>query len=300
MREVETAYHLPVIEQLPGNPETPESQYTGGLRTRRVTEHGSLSVADAWYRRLDLDNGVTRFWEPHVHPLEQANFWHIRGRDRDLLIDSGMGIVPLRRSFPDLFGTADIIALATHTHIDHIGAIHEFEQRWVHSAEARHMENPTGITTLVCADIPAALCRSFIDAGDPPFGEFLIDALPHAAYVPESYRLHGAAATKLVAHGDIIDLGDRRFDIIHLPGHSPGSICVWERETGSLFTGDLVYDGPLVYEGPGMDLEVYARSLRALKELPIKVVHAGHDPSFDKGRLTQIIDVYLQRWGMTP
>jgi len=106
-------------------------------------------VADTWYRRLDMEHGVTRFWEPHVHPLEQANFFHVKGRDRDLLIDSGMGIVPLRDSFPDLLGGEEIIAVATHTHIDHIGAIHEFAHRWVHPAEAHDMEYPSGIVTLL-------------------------------------------------------------------------------------------------------------------------------------------------------
>jgi glyoxylase-like metal-dependent hydrolase (beta-lactamase superfamily II) len=257
-------------------------------------------VAESWYRRLAMDDGVTRLWEPHVHPLEQANFWHVRGRDRDLLIDSGMGIVPLRDSFPDLFESREIIALATHTHIDHIGAIHEFEHRWVHPAEARQMEAPSGITGLICADIPLALCALFVAAGYPPFDELLIDALPYAGYDPRSYRLRGAAPTRLVTPRDVIDLGDRAFNIIHLPGHSEGSICLWENATGALYTGDLVYDGPLVYEGPGMDLEVYAHSLRRLKELPVRVVHAGHDPSFGYARMVEIIDRYLVRWGMHP
>jgi glyoxylase-like metal-dependent hydrolase (beta-lactamase superfamily II) len=255
-------------------------------------------VAQAWYRRLDMDNGVTRIWEPHVHPLEQANFWHIRGRDRDLLIDSGMGIVPLRPSFPDLFAGREVIAVATHTHIDHIGAIHEFEHRWVHPAEAGQLEHPSGIVTLVCADVPRALCKLFVDAGYPPFDEYLIDALPHVGYDPRSYRLRGAAPTRLITEKGHIDLGDRQFQIVHLPGHSQGSICLWEARTGALFTGDLIYDGPLVYEGPGMDLEIYAQSLRKLKTLPLHVVHAGHDPSFDYARMVEIIDRYLARWGM--
>jgi glyoxylase-like metal-dependent hydrolase (beta-lactamase superfamily II) len=259
-----------------------------------------LPIADPWYRRLDMDQGVVRLWEPHVHPLEQANFWHVRGRDRDLLIDSGMGIVPLRHSFPELFGDRDIIALATHTHIDHIGAIHEFEHRWVHPAEADKLATPSGITTLRCADIPPALCEIFVSAGYPPFDEWLIDAVPHAGYDPGTYRLRGAAPTHLVTENDVIDLGDRRFELLHLPGHSEGSLCVWEPAVGALFTGDLIYDGPLVYEGPGMNLETYAHSLRRLKELPVKIVHAGHDPSFNFERMVDIIDKYLVRWGMMP
>jgi hypothetical protein len=175
-------------------------------------------IADAWYRRLDMDHGVVRLWEPHVHPLEQANFWHVRGRDRDLLIDSGMGIVPLRESFPDLFGDREVIAFATHTHIDHIGAIHEFEHRWVHPAEAQKLASPSGIVTLRCADIPAALCDIFVRAGYPPFDEWLIDAFPHADYDPARYRLRGGAPTRLVTERDVIDLGDRRFELSAFPG----------------------------------------------------------------------------------
>jgi glyoxylase-like metal-dependent hydrolase (beta-lactamase superfamily II) len=253
-------------------------------------------VAENWYTRLDLEHGVTRIWEPHVHPLEQANFWHVRGRDRDLLIDSGMGIVPLRSSFPDLFGEKDIVAVATHTHIDHIGAIHEFKNRWVHAAEARQMEHPSGVVTLICSDIKPELCKLFVEAGYPPLDELLIDALPHVDYDPRDYHLRGAVPTRIVAEADVIDLGDRCLEILHTPGHSPGSICLWEESTGTLYTGDVIYDGPLIYEGPGMDLDVYAQSLRRLKELPVRVVHAGHDPSFDRSRLIQIVDSYLERW----
>lgn len=255
-------------------------------------------VADRWYQRLDLEQGVTRFWEPHVHPLEQANFWHVRGADRDLLIDSGMGVLPLRPSFPDLFNDKEIIAVATHTHIDHMGAIHEFEHRWVHAAEALQMEQPSGVVTLVCSDIDPGLRQIFVDAGYPPLWELLIDALPYAGYDPRQYRLRGAAPTRLLVDHDIIDLGDRQFEVLQLPGHSPGSICLWEASTGTLYTGDLVYDGPLVYEGPGMDLNGYAGSLRYLRDLPVKTVHAGHDPSFDRARMMEIIDAYLIRWGM--
>ena len=40
--------------------------------------------------------------------------------------------------------------------------------------------------------------------------------------------------------------------------------------------------------------------LRKLKELPVRTVHAGHDPSFDYARMVAIIDHYLLRWGMQP
>ena len=36
-------------------------------------------------------------FEPHVIPNIRCNMWHVRGRDRDLLLDSGMGVVSLKR-----------------------------------------------------------------------------------------------------------------------------------------------------------------------------------------------------------
>jgi hypothetical protein len=35
--------------------------------------------------------------EPHIKPYYRCNSWHVRGRDRDLLLDSGIGVVGLRR-----------------------------------------------------------------------------------------------------------------------------------------------------------------------------------------------------------
>ena len=49
----------------------------------------------------------------------------------------------------------------------------------------------------------------------------------------------------LIDDGDIIDLGDRHFHIVHVPGHSPGSVAIFEPKTGIILTGDAIYDGVL-------------------------------------------------------
>ena len=254
-----------------------------------------LPVAERWYTREEVEPGVTLIQEPHVDVLERSNLWHLRGRDRDLLIDGGMGIVPLRPAFPDLFAQREPVAVATHTPLDHVGAMHEFSERWVHAAEAEALAHPKP-ASLVSADMDPELRRLFVAAGYPPLGEYLIDALPHEGFDLRAYRLQPAPATRLLHEGDAVDTGDRRFTVLHLPGHSPGGIALWEESTGTLFAGDVIYDGPLLYEGRGMDVGDYARSLRRLRELPVRAVHAGHDPSFGRERLLQIIDDYLARW----
>ena len=255
-----------------------------------------LPVASAWFVREQVEPGVTKLMEPHVDRVEQANLWHVRGRDRDLLIDGGMGVAPLRPAFPDLFDTGPILAVATHTHLDHIGAMHEFPERWVHEIEAGGLAEPRQ-SSLVADDLDPKLRQMFVDAGYAPFGRTLIDALPHPGYDLSSYRLLPAPATRLLREGDVVDLGDRAFEVLLLPGHSPGGIALWEAASGTLFAGDVIYDGPLLYGGGGMDVGDYIASFRRLRELPVRVVHAGHDPSFGPERMREIIDSYLRRWG---
>jgi glyoxylase-like metal-dependent hydrolase (beta-lactamase superfamily II) len=102
-----------------------------------------------------------------------------------------------------------------------------------------------------------------------------------------------APPMRLLADGDVVDLGDRAFEVLHLPGHSPGSIGLWEASSGVLFSGDALYDGPLLDELDGSDIDAYCATMRRLRDLPVNVVHAGHEPSFGRGRLIELCDAYL-------
>ena len=55
--------------------------------------------------------------------------------DRDLVIDTGMGVANLHEAAQHLFGKA-VSAVATHIYIDHIGSLHEFADRIVDEDEA--------------------------------------------------------------------------------------------------------------------------------------------------------------------
>jgi glyoxylase-like metal-dependent hydrolase (beta-lactamase superfamily II) len=65
-------------------------------------------------------------------------------------------------------------------------------------------------------------------------------------------------------------------------------------DTGTLFSGDTVYeDGDLFDSLPGGGAEAYRRTLRRLRDLPVEVVHAGHESSFGRARFVEICDDYL-------
>ena len=70
-----------------------------------------------------------------------------------------------------------------------------------------------------------------------------------------------------VFDGDLIDLGGRTLEIVHLPGHTPGSITVLDRENRCLIGGDPIQeDGDIYMFGPHRDMDAYIASLKRLSE----------------------------------
>ena len=251
----------------------------------------ALPIADRWFETQHITDDITLLWEPHVVPLMRCNIWHVRGRDRDLMIDTGMGVGSLREAAKNLL-SKKVTAVATHTHIDHVGGHYEFDHTLVHELEAENLRHPHDRGTLRFAEIPADYVASLTRAGYELDGD-LITALPYAGYDIDSYGVKDSVVSEIVTEGDIVDLGDRHFEVLHLPGHSPGSIGLWEAASGTLFSGDAIYDGPLLDEIEGAEIDVYVRTMKRLRELPVRVVHAGHDPSFGRARLVELADAYL-------
>ncbi len=229
-----------------------------------------------WYRIRKLSDDVTFIDEPFIQEFYRCNIWHVRGRDRDMLVDSGMGVVSLREWVP-LVSERALTAVASHTHFDHIGCHHEFEDRAVHRAEADILADPTRTATLA----------------DPYVTDEIFDRLPPQPYASTTYAVRSAPATRLLDDGDIVDLGDRHFEVIHTPGHSPGGIALWEKATGILFSGDIVYDGPLIEDTYHANAEDYYRSMVRLYDLPVRLVHGGHFPSYDGARHREIVRNWL-------
>lgn len=233
-------------------------------------------TAAGWYETKRLDDGITLIRESYVKPYYRCNIWHVRGRDRDMLVDSGMGVVSLR-DHVRLVCERPLIAVGSHCHYDHIGGHHEFEERAVHAAEAEILAYPSRRNTVA----------------DTWVSDDMFAAVPTDDYRAADYEVRPAPATRLLRDGDAVDLGDRRFEVIHLPGHSPGSIALWEAATGILFSGDVTYDGALLDNAYHSDVGDYLDSMERLRGIPVRLVHAGHFASFGRDRLAELIEDYV-------
>jgi glyoxylase-like metal-dependent hydrolase (beta-lactamase superfamily II) len=248
-----------------------------------------LPVAEDWWALTDMGDGVSRLVERHIDIMLESNVWHIRGRDRDLVIDTGNGVGPLRPDIERLSGRRPIISVVTHGHFDHVGGLREFEDRRGHPADADDVRAPFAMR-LDRARFPEGAGEMYAYYGYP-MPPMIVDARPSKDFDVDGWVSPGAELTSSLHDGEVIDLGDRTLEVLHVPGHTPGSVALWESDAGLLYTGDTMYVEAKLYYS---DTMAAVTSLRRLRALPVRRVHPGHDRSFDREELHVAIDAALR------
>ncbi|MEJ2130579.1 MAG: MBL fold metallo-hydrolase, partial [Gammaproteobacteria bacterium] len=146
----------------------------------------ALKIADRWFERRRVSDDITFLWEPHVHRFIRCNIWHVRGRDADLLVDTGLGMASLKDHLADMIDKP-LLAVATHYHYDHVGSLHEFDARLIHREEAAAMSDYHQPATLLLSDFPQLFIDAMREAGLPADGEALVSAVPHEGYALEGF-----------------------------------------------------------------------------------------------------------------
>lgn len=188
---------------------------------------------------------------------EETHCFLLEGEDRSLLIDTGLGICNISDAVKTLT-QKPVTAVATHIHWDHIGGHKYYPDFYAHSEELDWLQGefPLSVETIK---------EMVVDRCDLPDG-----------YEVRSYEFFQGTPARILHDGDTIDLGNRTIEVLHTPGHSPGHLCFFERETGALFTGDLVYRDTLFAYFPSTDPQAYLQSLEKIAALPVQRVFPAH------------------------
>ncbi|MFA5317759.1 MAG: MBL fold metallo-hydrolase [Dehalococcoidales bacterium] len=188
---------------------------------------------------------------------EESHSYLLCGRENCLLIDTGLGIENI---YDEVIKLTDkpVIAVATHIHWDHIGGHRYFPDFYAHEDEINWLQGEFPLTIEQIEDFVVEDC-------DLPEG-FNID----------NYRFFQGTPTKVLKDNDVIDIGGRKIQVLHTPGHSPGHMCFYEEAKGYLFTGDLIYIGTLFAYFPSTDPVAYLKSVDRLSTLSVKKVFPAH------------------------
>jgi glyoxylase-like metal-dependent hydrolase (beta-lactamase superfamily II) len=237
------------------------------------------AVQQPWFQSERIRDDLYRITEPLYRWENRANLWLIKGRDADLLIDTGLGVSSLKLYLAELLDKP-LKVVASHVHFDHSGGCHEFEQVYIHQNE--HPALCQGDQQLIL---------SAPEYGFVPDSDF--DAIPYQGFSASDYAVKACPQAQALQHGDTIDLGDKAFEVMHLPGHSSGSIGLYNAMNQNFFSGDVVYDGRLLDGLEDSVIDDYLDSMEKLLQLKTDEVRPGHYRSFDRRRLTELVTQYI-------
>lgn len=207
----------------------------------------------SWYKLERIDSKTYVVREPNH--WENTNMYYLIGDTYNLLIDTGTGIEGLR-SMLQTIDDKEIRVVSTHVHWDHIGNHREFEKHFVHEGDKGWLMN--GIP------IPVEFIKSQV------IMDVEKEHLPKGFDI-NAYKVFTTPFAIELKDSDSINLGNREIEIIHTPGHSPGHVALFEKSTGYLFTGDLLYKGRLFCNYPSTDPEAYYQSIQKLHDLKTSV-----------------------------
>ena len=169
--------------------------------------------------------------------------------EKPILVDAGMMAGPTLKNIKKFIDPAKIeLIVLTHCHHDHSGA-------------APALKEVTG----------ARLMLSEKEVG------CIGDELASVAYLfgqqaPE-YKVD-----ETLKEGMVLDIGKWKLEVMETPGHSTGSLCLYERTEKVLFSGDTVFpDGNIGRTDMfGGSTDELVRSIQRLTELDVKVMYPGH------------------------
>ena len=97
--------------------------------------------------------------------------------------------------------------------------------------------------------------------------------------------------SRLLNGGEVLDLGNTALKIIHTPGHSPGSICLYEGRKKWLFSGDTVFPYGNIgrTDLPGGNSKQLVESIKKLTQLDVEILYPGHDSITSENVKEQIL-----------
>lgn len=205
-------------------------------------------ASNDWFEVYAIEPGIWAIYEPHQ--WQEVISYLIVGTESAVLFDTGNGIGDMR-AVVDQLTDKPVRVINSHSHYDHVGGNYRFDEVLSLSMPFS-LERAAGLESeeLLAEVSPEALCRPLPDG-----------------VTAENHRIRPYTITASIAHGDVIDIGGRTLEILHIPGHTPDAIALLDREAGFLWSGDSFYEGPVWLFAPETDIVSYRGSVKRLAAL---------------------------------
>lgn len=198
-----------------------------------------------YYQIFQIDD---RTWR--LEDCLRAEMYLVAGEKRAALIDTGFGLPGLNTLVKRLTDKP-VMVINTHGHGDHCGGNEQFPDCRMRECDweiARQHQQKS---------FRRAMIQSLTEEFSLPMDDHEIDELA---------EIRGSGMFRQLEEQEIIELGGRTLEVIAVPGHTPGSICLLDRQKEYLFSADTVCDqGVLLFFDHSLPVSVYLESIRRLR-----------------------------------
>lgn len=258
---------------------TEDSNWCNQALRSQFAELEEVKTSSDWFKVYQVAEDVFAIAEPYN--FQEVISYLILGEDQALLFDTGMGMSSIKTTVEELTALP-ITILNSHTHYDHMGGNHEFNSILAMNTQFTMIRSETGMDhSIVSHEVtPEAICLEKAQGFDT------------AAYHIKPFEI-----SKHITDEYVIDLGNRKLEVIASPGHTPDAIVLLDKENGLMWTGDTFYEGPIWLFDPETDLSAYQQSLERIyrKSKGLKNVFTAHNTPVAKPvRIEQLKEAFDQ------
>lgn len=227
------------------------------------------------YTVTELEPGIFRIGNSMVY------MDLIVGSHHALLFDTGYGFGSLK-AVVEHITDKPLYVVNSHGHVDHACGNQQFGGAYIHELDMElaleHNGREMRMAELETAEVPM---------------DFDL----------EGYLALGAGELKPVGEGHTFDLGGLTLEVVHLPGHTAGSIGLWCPQRKLLWVGDAMNCFVWLFLPEAQSLDVYVKSLHRAAALPFTHMLQSHEPlPVAKVKLFDYLDLaeHLDFEGGTP
>lgn len=244
------------------------------LPRKQYQQFRKIKQSQPWFEVYDLGHDIFAIYEPYQ--FQEVISYLIKGEEKALLWDTGNGIGDMKQVVSELWDK-ELIVVNSHCHFDHIGGNYQFDHVEV-------FDHPTMIEMLEKGVSQEVLDREY--GPDTYSYKSPID------FEPMHYR---RCKYHTFTEEKIFDLGKRRFEVIHTPGHSLDSIMLVDKENKILFTGDTYYPATL-YCFTESTFDQYVETMKKLadKYSDYQLVTSHNEPLREGKVLKEVAQFFIK------